>query len=168
MKKWKKALLGVGLVVLGLWMALFVLQGGIGPWRDHIADDARKSQHIEETWLSAEGGGEELTALVFYPEDRSRSVFSIYRKDRMPLFGWHFRAGGGVPALDEGVAEFTAEGFHERAYVSLNPLGACRAELGNGETVALDPERPFAIVVPCGAVFYDENGALVESTHYGM
>ena len=72
MKKWKKALLGVGLVVLGLWMALFVLQGGIGPWRDHIADDARKSQHIEETWLSAEGGGEELTALVFYPEDRDR------------------------------------------------------------------------------------------------
>ena len=66
------------------------------------------------------------------------------------------------------MAEFTAEGFHERAYVSLNPLGACRAELGNGETVALDPERPFAIVVPCGAVFYDEEGALIESTHYGM
>ena len=36
------------------------------------------------------------------------------------------------------------------------------------QIVALDPERPFAIVTPCGAVFYDENGALVESTHYGM
>ena len=168
LKKWEKALSWALALPLGVWIALFVLRGGTGPWRDHIQDDARKSQRIEEAWLAEEGGGEELTALVFYPEDRSRSVFSIYRKDRMPLFGWHFRAGGGVPALDEGVAEFTAEGFHERAYVSLNPLGACRAELGNGETVALDPERPFAIVVPCGAVFYDEEGTLIESTHYGM
>ena len=168
LKKAGKALLGAGIVVLALWGALFVLRGGIGPWREHIEDEARESQQIDETWLAEEGGGEELTALVFYPEDRSRSVFSLYRKDRVPLFGWHFRGGGGVPAVDGGVAEFTVEGFGERAYVSVNTLGVCRAELGNGETVALDPERPFAIVTPCGAAFYDEEGALVESTHYGM
>ena len=168
MKKMTKLLLGAGVAVLGLWAVLFVLRGGLGPWRDHIEDDARESQQIDETWLSEEGGGEELTALVFYPEDRSRSVFSLYRKDRVPLFGWHFRGGGGVPAVDGGVAEFTVEGSGERAYVSVNAPGVCRAELGSGETVALDPERPFAIVTPCGAAFYDEEGALVESTHYGM
>ena len=168
LKKWEKALSWALALPLGVWIALFVLRGGLGPWRDHIEDDARESQQIDETWLSEEGGGEELTALVFYPEDRSRSVFSLYRKDRVPLFGWHFRGGGGVPAVDGGVAEFTVEGFGERVYVSVNAPGVCRAELGSGETVALDPERPFAIVTPCGAAFYDEEGALVESTHYGM
>lgn len=169
MKHAKKVLLGAAVIAaLGLLATLFVLRGGVGPRREHIQDDARKGQRIEETWLAAEDGGRELTALVFYPADRTRSVFSLYRKDRMPLFGWHFRGGGGVSAVDDGVAEFTVDGFGERAYVSLNTPGICRVELGSGETLALDPERPFAIVAPCTAVFYDAEGDVVESWHYGM
>lgn len=159
-------------MVLGLYAALFVLRGGVGPYRGHIQDDARKGQRIDTQWLAAEDGGQELTALLFYPGDGSReSVFSLYRKDRMPLFGWHFRAGGGIAEIDGSVAELAVEGFQERACLSMNGPGICRVELGNGGSIALDPERPFALVLPGNAgtaVFYDRDGNQVESARYGM
>lgn len=171
-KPMKKVLCIGGAALLGLWIALFVLRGGAGPWRSHIQDHARKGQRIDAAWLAAEDGGEELAALVFYPAEGDRhAVFSLYRKDLLPLLGWHFRAGGSIGEIDRGVAELAPEGFGERAYVSMNAPGVCKAELGNGESVALDPEEPFALVLPRSAgtvIFYDAAGNEVETTRYGM
>ena len=76
--------------VQNVYMPLLIPESLLQKEKDHIEGFA------PECAVVTHGGGEELTALVFYPEDRSRSVFSIYRKDRMPLFGWHFRAGRGA------------------------------------------------------------------------
>ena len=135
---------------------------------EKLEEDARASQRIDPSWQTAQTAGDQLAAMVFYPEDRADHTFSLYWNRPGPSAGWFFRAGGSITPLQEGVVRFTLEGCGEVAYGSLNRPGVSQAVVDDGSdprVLSLDPEKPFALVLPRNAgtvTFYDREGRVVE------
>ncbi len=83
-------------------------------------------------------------------------------------FGYFFRAGGKLSEIQEGIAEFTAEGANERALISMNQQQVQQLQIDDGhakQAIDIDSDQPFAIVLPINAgsiTFYDVNGNAVE------
>ena len=98
------------------------------------------------------------------PEDWSDHTFSVYVNRPGLSFGYFFRGGGSLSGVERGIAEFTVDGYNERAFISMNQPKAARLEIDDGNTVQiidLNSDQPFAIVLPANAGiihFYDGNG----------
>ncbi|MDO4271109.1 MAG: hypothetical protein Q4C72_09345 [Eubacteriales bacterium] len=89
-------------------------------------------------------------------------MFSVYFNHKGLDFGYHFRAGGTLPSVTDGVAAFALDGY-DTALCSLNRPRVCRIEAA-GETRSVDPDRPFAVVLPQPPgqlALYDEQGRAV-------
>ena len=105
-----------------------------------------------------------MAAYISYPQDRSDHTFSVYVNRPGLSFGYFFRGGGSLSGVERGIAEFTADGYNERAFISMNQPKAARLEIDDGNTVQiidLNSDQPFAIVLPANAGvihFYDGNG----------
>lgn len=101
---------------------------------------------------------------ISYPQDRSDHTFSVYVNRPGLSFGYFFRGGGSLSGVERGIAEFTVDGYNERAFISMNQPKAARLEIDDGNTVQvidLNSDQPFAIVLPANAGvihFYDGNG----------
>ncbi len=80
------------------------------------------------------------------------------------LFPWGWKTFGG----SRGIAEYTVEGYNERAFISMNQQQVTQLEIDDGNTIQvldIDSNKPFAIVLPINAgtiTFYDVNGNTVE------
>lgn len=136
-------------------------QDPFGTARADLEADARTGQRVAADWSMAGETGNHLAAMLFYPEDQSRHIFSVYAKNAGLSFGYFFRAGGSMGIIDDYIATFQEGG--ERAYLSMNASGICRAVTAQGETLLIDSGRPFVLVLPdTGEVlFYDTAGAAV-------
>ena len=105
-----------------------------------------------------------MAAYISYPQDRSDHTFSVYVNRPGLSFGYFFRGGGSLSGVERGIAEFTVDGYNERAFISMNQPKAARLEIDDGNTVQiinLNSDQPFAIVLPANAGvihFYDGNG----------
>ncbi len=84
-------------------------------------------------------------------------------------FGYFFRGGGKLfRGFKEECAEYTVEGYNERAFISMNQQQVTQLEIDDGNTIQvldIDSNKPFAIVLPINAgtiTFYDVNGNTVE------
>ncbi|MCK9268002.1 MAG: hypothetical protein M0P14_04760 [Alkaliphilus sp.] len=65
-------------------------------------------------------------------------------------FGYFFRGGGDIAEVENYIAEFTVEGYNDRAFISLNTQQVIRMEIDNGntiETINIDGSKPFAFVL---------------------
>ena len=130
--------------------------------------DARVSQGIPEDWLMEQAVSEEMAAMIFFPEDQSNYVVSIYVKQPWPSTGYFFRYGGAVPGMDKYLSGITFEKCKESAVVTTNGCGVERLEIDNGnsqEIVNIDSRSPFALILPKDAdeiTFYDTEGSTVE------
>lgn len=87
---------------------------------------------------------------ISYPQDRSDHTFSVYVNRPGLSFGYFFRGGGSLSGVERGIAEFTVDGYNERAFISMNQPKAARLEIDDGNTVQiidLNSDQPFAIVL---------------------
>ena len=104
------------------------------------------------------------TSAANLESDRSDHTFSVYVNRPGLSFGYFFRGGGSLSGVERGIAEFTVDGYNERAFISMNQPKAARLEIDDGNTVQvidLNNDQPFAIVLPANAGvihFYDGNG----------
>lgn len=159
-KTWKKVLLCAGALLLaaGLWIWM---ERPFGVSLGDMEADARQSQRVPEGWACAAGSGEETAGLLFYPPDGGADgfIFSVYAQNDGLSFGWFFRGGGALGTIADTAAVYEEDG--ERVYLSMNTAGICRAITGAGETIPLEPGRPFVLVRGEAVAFYDENGAPV-------
>ena len=109
-----------------------------------------------------------MAAYISYPQDKTDHTFSVYVNRPGLSFGYFFRGGGDIAAVDNYIAEFVVEGYNERAFVSMNTQNVARLEIddGNGvRVIDIENNKPFAIVLPLNAgniCFYDVNGNVVE------
>lgn len=135
-----------------------------------IEPHARSFQSIPEEWLAETSVGDEVAALVFYPNDSSDAVYSVYWRKGRSGMGYSFRAGGKISTVKDGVTRFSIDGCNESAYISLNTNNICKLIVDDGislSTIPLDSSKPFAIVLPSNAgsiYFYDIEGKIMEIT----
>jgi len=153
------ALLGLGF----LW-----LNNDIGLSDDRLAWDFRQSQKIPNDWHISGDITDTMAAFIAFPEDRSDHTFAVYVNRPGLSFGYFFRCGGDIVSVERYIAEYTLEGYPERAFLSMNAQGAARVEINNGnsvEIIPLDSGRPFVLVLPLNAgevTFYTEQGQVVD------
>ncbi len=163
----KQKLLTAILAVLGLclvFLAVLYVNNDIGIPRENMISDLRCSQKIQADWITEGTASDTMAAYISYPADLSDHTFSIYVNRPGFSFGYFFRCGGSLSGVEDSIAEFTLDGFPERAFLSMNARQIARVEIDNGnalQVINLDSSRPFAIVLPVNAgtvTFYDIQG----------
>ena len=134
----------------------------------NLEKDIRKSQKISEEWIVEGNYTDDMAAFISYPLDQSSHVFSVYLNRSGLSFGYFFRGGGSLWAVEEGIAEFRFLKNNGVAYISMNAHNVERLEIDNGhdiKVIEIHSNKPFAIVVSNqdGEVrFYDVNGNVVD------
>lgn len=165
--KTKKYIFGIFILFLFIF---FVLNRPslIGVAKNSIEKDARKSQKIEAEWSSVEYINDDIAAFIFYPEDLSNHIFSIYVNRPGLSFGYFFRYGGGMAGISDGIAQINSE--KGNILLSLNKLKVSRIEVDNGlqdiEEILIEDNKPFILVIPEGSEkisFYDSDGKLISN-----
>lgn len=166
-KKLPKILLGVVLACV-LVIDLLYANNDIGKTADSLEADIRLSQKISDDWIVDGSISDTMAAFISYPQDKTDHTFSVYVNRPSLSFGYFFRGGGDIVAVDDYIAEFVVEGYNEKAFISMNTQNVVQLEIddGNGvRVIDIDSGKPFAIVLPLNAgniCFYDTNGNTVE------
>ena len=152
------------LLVCVLLLGFLYMDDDIGTSAANLESDIRNLQKIPEDWIVEGDVSDTMAAYISYPQDRSDHTFSVYVNRPGLSFGYFFRGGGSLSGVERGIAEFTVDGYNERAFSSMNQPKAARFEIDDGNTVQvidLNSDQPFAIVLPANAGvihFYDGNG----------
>ena len=158
-----KTVIGI-LLVCSLFVGFLYISSDIGIASGNPETDIRSSQKIKEDWAIDGSVSDTMAAYISYPQDKSDHTFSVYVNRPGLSFGYFFRGGGSLSGVERGIAEFTVDGYNERAFISMNQPKAARLEIDDGNTVQiidLNSDQPFAIVLPANAGvihFYDGNG----------
>jgi len=156
------------LLIFLLGLGFLYLNNDIGLSDDRLAWDFRQSQKIQNDWRISGTITDTMAAYIAYPEDRSDHTFAVYVNRPGLSFGYFFRGGGDIVSVERAIAEYTVEGYRERAFISLNTQGVVRVEIDNGNEVEIIPltsSKPFTLVLPLNAgevTFYNEQGQVVE------
>ncbi len=156
------------LIVVGVVMMFLFANGDIGHPKAKLEQEMRQSQHIAEDWKTVGVASHDLAAYISYPDTKETHVFSIYVNRPGLSFGWFFRGGGTLSAIDRGILEAHLEEGKQHAFLSMNHAGVVRVEIDDGtevKTVELEPEEPFVLVLPTDAgniTFYAADGTIVE------
>ena len=152
------------LLVCVLLLGFLYMDNDIGTSAANLESDIRNLQKIPEDWIVEGDVSDTMAAYISYPQDRSDHTFSVYVNRPGLSFGYFFRGGGSLSGVERGIAEFTVDGYNERAFISMKQPKAARLEIDDGNTVQiidLNSDQPFAIVLPAntGVIhFYDGDG----------
>ena len=165
-----KIFLGV-VLACSLFFGYLFFSNNIGINAKSLESDIRSSQKITDNWIVDGSVSDTMAAFISYSEDGSDHTYSLYVNRPGLSFGYFFRAGGDIVAVDDYIAEFTVEGYSERAFISMNTQNVDRLEVDNGDDIQvidIDSDKPFAIILPLNAgniCFYDVSGNVVEYSH---
>ena len=162
-----KIVIGVVLACI-LFVCFLYTNNEIGVTSSKLEADIRSSQKIKDDWTVDGSVSSTMAAYISYPQDLSDHSFSVYVNRPGLSFGYFFRGGGNLSGVQRGIAEYTVEGYNERAFISMNQQQVTQLEIDDGNTIQvldIDSNKPFAIVLPISAgtiTFYDVNGNTVE------
>ena len=133
-----------------------------------LKEDIRSSQRVKDTWIMEGDISDTMAAYISFSKDKSDYIYSVYVKHPGLSFGYFFRSGGCINAIEEAIAECLVEGNNKRAFISMNRQRAERLEMHDKNSIQvidIDSDKPFAIVLPAdsGAItFYDADGNTVD------
>ena len=156
------------LLVIVLFLGFLYINNDIGLAANKLEADIRSSQKIMDDWTVDGSISETMAAFISYPQDKTDHTFSVYVNRSGLSIGYFFRGGGDIVEVERYIAEYTIEGYDERAFISMNEQKVVRLEIDNGngiEKIEIDSNKPFAIVLPANAgniTFYDANGQIVD------
>lgn len=156
------------LLVFVLFIGFLYINNDIGVTANRLEADIRSAQKIMDDWTVDGSVSDTMAAFISYPQDKTDHTFSVYVNRSGLSFGYFFRNGGDIVEVEKYIAEYTSEGYDERAFISMNEQKVVRLEIDNGngiEKIDIDSNKPFAIVLPVNAgniTFYDENGQIVD------
>lgn len=167
MKKKITSLKSVAPLLTMFALVFLFLKNNMGITRSFIEKDARKSQAIKDNWQAAKHTTNTMSAMIFYPEDKSGHVYSVYITHSGLSLGYYFRMGGSNSSIEQSVAEISITDNRDRAFLSLNKQQVCKIEIDNGvenKTIEVDSEKPFVYIIPKNSgniTFYDIEGNIV-------
>ena len=166
-KRFLKIVIGIVFVCI-LFVGYLYANNDIGMTSTNLEADIRSSQKIKDDWTLDGSVSNTMAAYISYPQDKSDHAFSVYVKHPGLSFGYFFRGGGNLSGVQRGIAEFTVEGYNERAFISMNQQQVQQLEIDDGnaiQVIDIDSNKPFVIVLPINAgkiTFYDVNRNTVE------
>lgn len=172
-QRFGKIMLGILLVCI-IFTGFLYINNDIGVAESDLEADMRTSQKIMDDWIVEGSVADTIAAYISYPQDKTDHTFSVYVNRPGLSFGYFFRGGGDIVAVEEYIAEYTVEGYNERAFISMNKQKVKYLEVDDGNSVQvidIDSNRPFALVLPVNAgniTFYDENGNKVEYCNHPL
>lgn len=160
----------IAAIIIGcVFLAAVVYMTGIfGVPASRLEKDVRSQHHISDDWTVEGTVSDQMAIYLCYPEDRSDCTYSFYLNRPGLSFGYFFRSGGGSSGVSEYIEEIVAEGYTDRAFLSMNLAKVARVEVNYGskvETIELDSNKPFTLILPQEAeevTFYDVDGNIVE------
>ncbi len=162
----------IGLFGVLVLVSLYYKCGLMGTAKVKLETDHRKEQQVPEEWTTTGEAGKRLAAYLSYPEDAAeegKHIAALYYVKGGFATGWFFRFGGSVNEIRDGIVSLQAGNkTEELAYYSMNNDKAVKVVLYQGtdkeETRSIDPDKPFAIVLPGKAVpvFYDAAGSEIK------
>ncbi len=162
---------GAAVVCIGAFLALTM---EIGVPKAKLVQDLYRSQQISEEWDTVGVASHEMAAYLSYPDTEEEPVWSVYVNRPGLSFGWFFRGGGTLSAVERGILEVHLPQGQQHAFLSMNRMGVVRVDIDNGskvETVDLPADQPFVLVLPtklASVTFYTVDGTVVEPTPYQL
>nr|WP_300839699.1 hypothetical protein [uncultured Acetatifactor sp.] len=157
------ALIGFLVIVLLAFLIIWKAEV-IGISKGRLEQDARERQNVAEDWEMAQAVDEDICAMLFYDNERKEYVYAVYLSKEGFSYGYFFTQGGTDAYMAEGVKGIV---FEDKgiALLSLNEDKVCKVVTeDSGEEILVDPQEPFAIVLPidCGAItLYDAQNQVV-------
>lgn len=143
----RKELVICVIIITVCMLYALLTSNSIGVSKSYLEKDARKSQHIPDTWEVSKMVTDNIGAMIFYNKEKSDAICSIYLNHKGMSFGYFFNLGG---SLGDGI-----EGIEYKEYgmviVSMNEEHVWKIELDDGnkiETINVEPNSPFAVVIP--------------------
>ena len=118
-KRFLKIVIGIVFVCV-LFVGFLYANNDIGMTSTNLEADIRSSQKIKDDWTLEGSVSNTMAAYISYPQDMSDHTFSVYVNRPGLSFGYFFRGGGTLSGVQRGIAEFTVEGYSERAFISMN------------------------------------------------
>ncbi len=115
---------------------------------------SRRNQPIPEDWLCIQTQEKDVAALLFYPKEMDNAIYSIYLKGSGLSFGFSARSRGFMNFIQTDICEFHHGEREVSILLSLNAPNITRVEVHNGDksqTITLDPEEPFVLILPLDA-----------------
>lgn len=152
-KRFLKIVIGIVFVCV-LFVGFLYANNDIGMTSTNLEADIRSSQKIKDDWTLEGSVSNTMAAYISYPQDMSDHTFSVYVNRPGLSFGYFFRGGGTLSGVQRGIAEFTVEGYSERAFISMNQQQVQQLEIDDGnaiQVIDIDSNKPFAIVLPINA-----------------
>lgn len=161
--------------ILAIFLLVILPQIQFGVSKNNIERDARKSQEIQDDWITASSINDDLGALIFYPKYMTHSTFSVYQKGNgFSSFGYHFRYGGSQPDIDQRILQINTSNKGS-ILLSMNKLKVTKIEILTGsdhiDLITIDPEKPFTTLLPPSYVefkIYDSNNNIIPSENISV
>ena len=126
----------------------------MGVSKEKTEAEARAFHNINETWQSIQATNDGVSAMLFFPADRSSHFYSIYSKHKGLSNGYFFRIGGTISEISSECVQFVFEDYNSHIYASMNKQKICKVEIDDGDhvnTILLNEDDPFILVFPSNA-----------------
>lgn len=106
----------------------------------------RNFQAVSEDWDIEIAMNNNLAAALAYDVESGKHTFSIYENKNETFTNYVFRYGGKSTSIERSVRVFIFD--NSIALLSMNELHISKIECHDGETYELNPNEPFALVMP--------------------
>ena len=126
----------------------------VGVSKEKTEAEARAFHNIDESWQCIQATSDDVSAMLFFPSDRSSHFYSIYSKHKGLSNGYFFRIGGTISEISSECVQFVFEDYNSHIYASMNKQKICKVEIDDGDhvnTILLNEDDPFILVFPSNA-----------------
>ena len=172
MKKKNRNSMGAIIIILSVFavvivtLSFFLMKPLVGVSKEKTEADARAFHNIDESWQSIQATNDDVSAMLFFPTDRSSHFYSIYSKHKGLSKGYFFRIGGTISEINSECLQLVFED-NSHIYVSMNKQKICKVEIDDGDyvnTILLNENDPFILVFLSNAgnvTLYNSYGEIV-------
>ena len=164
MKKTLYSILCGTLVICILFVGYLYFNNKIGVGKVQLKLNVTSLLDQDEDWIVSGEVSDTLAAYIMYSEDMKDFEFSIFVNRPGLSFGYFSHSGERTIAMEESIAEFTIDGYTERAFISMNRQNVKRVvieDVNNFNEMDINSEAPFVIILPVDSgkiSFYDADG----------
>lgn len=146
--------------------------------KEEILENARIGYEDFTSQISMSG---DVAAVLSYPADLSEAEYRVYLNTNSNHPDYVYRTGGDTTSIERCVCLLEDRGTF--IFLSLNAPRIAQIRCENGTTYAVDPGKPFVLVIPeagsllsengdgangyygyTGVTVYDENGNVIDLT----
>lgn len=134
---------------------------------EQIEVNARKFHNIESNWQVVKDTNSNISAMIFFSEEKKDFSYSIYVYHNGFLKGYAPRIGGKIDEIRNSCAKFVFNEIDSVAFLSMNEQKIYKVEIDDGDnvtTVSLNASKPFALVFSSNVgniTFYNENEEII-------